>query len=304
MKRIILAGGSGFVGQALAPVLLANGYSIVVLGRGPARREGGVDYAQWDGRTVGAWASVIDGAEAIVNLTGKNINCRHNVENRREIIRSRMDSVRVLGEATTSCAKPPMVFVQTSGIGYYGDTGDRAVDEEAPNGTDFSAEVCRQWEGAFEALDLPETRKAVLRLGVVLGRTGGALPMLEKLTRLFLGGAVGNGRQFVSWIHVEDVVRMFIAALERPEITGVFNATAPTPVTNSELMRELRRVLHRPWSPPVPAPFARAGAWVIGTEGDLALLSYRCVPRRFSKHGFGFHFPNLRDALANLYPNQ
>lgn len=304
MKRIILAGGSGFLGQALAPVLMANGYNVVVLGRGIPRREGGVDYLQWDGRTLGDWASAIDGAEAIVNLTGKNINCRHNAENRREIIRSRVDSVRILGEAIAHCATPPKVFVQTSGIGYYGDTGDLMVDEGAPPGTDFPAEVCRQWEGAFEALNLPATRKVVLRLGVVLGRTGAALPMLEKLTRFFLGGAVGSGRQFISWIHVADVVGMFIAAIERPEIIGVLNATAPEPVTNSELMRELRRVLHRPWSPPVPTPLARAGAWVMGTEGELALLSYRCAPRGLSEHGFRFQFPNLRDALADLYSDQ
>ena len=304
MKRIILAGGSGFVGQALAPVLLANGYEVVVLSRESAHRKDGVDYSQWDGRTLGAWASAIEGAEAIVNLTGKNINCRHNAENRREIIRSRVDSVRILGEAISHCSKPPKVFVQTSGIGYYGDTADRVVDENAPRGTDFSAEVCRQWEGAFEDLNLPSTRKVVLRLGVVLGRTGGALPMLEKLTRFFLGGAVGSGRQFISWIHVADIVQMFVAAIEQEELTGVFNATAPVPVTNSELMRELRRALHRRWSPPVPAPLARAGAWVMGTEGDLALLSYRCAPRRFVEHGFHFQFPDLRDALTHLYPNK
>jgi len=304
MKRIILAGGSGFVGQALAPALLANGCHVVVLGRDTAHREEAVEYLQWDGRTLGDWASAIDGAEAIVNFTGKNMNCRHTAENRREIIRSRVDSVRVLGEAIARCATPPKVFVQASGIGYYGDTANHVADENAPRGTDFSAEVCRQWEGAFETLDLCATRKVVLRLGVVLGRAGGALPMLEKLTRLFLGGAVGSGRQFISWIHFADVVRMFIAAIEQPEIAGVFNATAPAPATNSEFIRELRRVLHRPWSPPVPVPLARAGAWVMGTEGDLALLSNCCVPRRFSEHGFRFQFPNLRDALAALYPDK
>jgi len=301
MKRIILAGGSGFVGQALAPVLVANDYEVVVLGRGAAHRRDGVDYLQWNGETVADWANAIDGAEAIVNLMGRNINCRHTPENRREIVRSRVDSVRALGEAISHCAIPPKAFVQTSGIGYYGDTGDHAIDEDASHGNDFPAEVCRQWEGAFEALDLPATRKVVLRLGVVLGRDGGALPMLEKLTRFFLGGAVGSGRQFISWIHVADVVRIFASAIEQPDLTGVFNATSPAPMTNAEFMRELRRVLHRPWSPPVPAPLARAGAWLMGTEGDLALLSSRCIPRRFLEHGFQFQFPNLPDALADLY---
>jgi uncharacterized protein (TIGR01777 family) len=297
MKRVVLAGGSGFVGSALAPVLRAKGYETLVLGRGAAD-------LRWDGKTLGDWARALDGAYAVVNLTGKNINCRHTVENRREILRSRVDSVRVLGQAIAQCKVPPGVFVQASGVGYYGDTGDRIADEDSEPGTDFPAKVCREWEGAFSALELPATRKVILRLGVVLGRDGAALPMLEKLTRLFLGGAVGNGRQFVSWIHVADIVRMFEAAIDRPELTGPFNATSPEPATNSELMRELRRTLHRPWSPPVPAPFARIGAWLMGTDGDLALTSCRCIPRRFLEHEFAFEFPTLPAALAGLYPNQ
>jgi uncharacterized protein (TIGR01777 family) len=304
MKRVILAGGSGFVGQALAPVLAAKGYDVVVLGRSAAHRKDEVDYLQWDGKTAGHWSSALEGAEAVVNLTGKNINCRHTPENRREIIRSRVDSVHVLGEAIANCATPPKVFAQASGVGYYGDTGDQMADEDAPPGSDFPAEVCRQWEGAFNALDLPATRKVVLRLGVVLGRDGGALPVLEKLTRWFLGGAVGSGRQFLSWIHIADLIQMFVSTIERPELTGVFNATAPAPVTNREFMRELRRALHRPWSPPVPAPFVRAGAWLMGSEGELALLSSRCVPRRFLEHAFQFQLPTLREAFANLYANK
>jgi uncharacterized protein (TIGR01777 family) len=304
MKRIILAGGSGFVGQALAPVLVAKDYDVVVLGRSAAHRKDEVDYLQWDGKTVGHWSSALEGAEAVVNLTGKNINCRHTPVNRREMIRSRVDSVGVLGEAIANCATPPKVFAQASGVGYYGDTGEQVVDEDAPPGNDFPAEVCRQWEGAFNALNLRATRKVVLRLGVVLGRDGGALPMLEKLTRWFLGGAVGNGRQFLSWIHVADLIQMFVSAIERPELTGVFNATAPAAVTNREFMRELRRALHRPWSPPVPAPFVRAGAWLMGSEGELALLSSRCAPRRYLEHGFQFQFPTLREAFANLYANK
>jgi hypothetical protein len=299
--KIILAGGSGFIGQALAPMLTARGYDVVVLGRGNSRVVDGVTHLQWEGKTVGDWAQALDGARAIVNLAGKNIDCRHTPDNRAEIVRSRVDSVRVLGDAIARCAVPPQVVVQASATGFYGDTGDRAVDENAASGSDFMAEVCRQWEGAFEPLPLPGTRKVVLRIGFVLGREGGALKVLEKLTRVFLGSAVGNGRQFISWIHLADLCRIIIAAIEKPEFAGVFNATAPEPVTNSELMRELRHVLHRPWVPPVPAPLARAGAWLMGSEGDLALLSYRCVPRRLIEHEFEFTLPDLKAALADLY---
>jgi uncharacterized protein (TIGR01777 family) len=299
--RIILAGGSGFLGHALADALLVRGYEPVVLTRGATSQHGSVPHLHWDAKTLGNWAQAIDGARAIVNLAGKNINCRHTAANRAEIIRSRVDSVRVLGDAINRCAKPPAVYVQASATGFYGDTGDRAVDESAPSGSDFMAEVCRQWEGAFDALPLPETRKVVLRIGFVLGRNGGALKVLEKLTRLFLGSAVGDGRQFISWIHITDLCRMIIAALENPELAGVFNATAPNPVTNSDFMRTLRHALHRPWVPPVPAPFARAGARLMGSEGDLALLSYRCLPRRFVEHDFTFDFPQVERALGDLY---
>lgn len=297
MKRIILAGGSGFVGSALAPALRAKGFQPLVLGRNSAD-------LQWDGKTLGAWAEAVDGAEAVVNLTGKNINCRHTEANRREILRSRVDSVHVLGEAIARCSTPPKVFVQASGVGYYGDTRDRIADEDSPPGDDFPAAVCREWEAAFYGLELPATRKVILRLAVVLGRDGGALPMLEKLTRWFLGGAVGSGRQFMSWVHVTDVVRMFTSAIERPELAGNFNATSPAPVSNREFMRELRSALHRPWSPPAPAPLARAAAWLMGSNGDLALLSNRCQPRRFLEHGFDFQFPTLPVALSNLYANE
>jgi uncharacterized protein (TIGR01777 family) len=300
-QRIILAGGSSFIGQALAPMLIVRGYDVVVLGRGAPRALDGVTHLTWDGRTVGSWAQALDGARAVVNLAGKNIDCRHTPANRAEIIRSRVESVRVLGDAIGSCAKPPEAFVQASATGFYGDTGDRAVDESAPSGSDFMAEVCRQWEGAFDSLHLPGTRRVVLRIGFVLGRDGGALKVLETLTRLFLGSAVGTGRQFISWIHIADLCGAIIAAIEKPEFAGVLNATAPEPVTNSELMRELRHVLRRPWVPPVPTPFARAGAWLMGSEGDLALLSYRCLPRRLIGQKFEFRFPLIKAALEDLY---
>ena len=301
-QKIIIAGGSGFLGRSLTPVLLSRGYDVVILGRGAPHRAGSVEHMQWDGKTLGPWAAALDGAKAVVNLTGRTVNCRYTPANRREILDSRVDSVRVLGEAISLCATPPELFVQSSSLAIYGDAGERWCDEDAPHGRGFSVEVCERWEEAFSKVNATGMRKSVLRIGFAIGRGGGIIDFLARLTRWFLGGHVGNGRQFISWIHVSDLNRMFMQCIEDAETSGAYNATSPDPVTNAEFMREFRRVLRRPWSPPVPAPFAHLGAWLMGTEASLALTGRRCTPRRFLQHGFTFEFPNLRNALADIYP--
>jgi uncharacterized protein (TIGR01777 family) len=300
-SRIVLAGGSGFVGSALSTALVSTGHEVVVLTRAPSHQENGIRHVHWDGHTVEKWSEVLDEAKAVVNLTGKNVNCRHTHDNRREIIESRVNSVRVLGESIAQCTQPPQVFVQASAIGIYGDVGDFWCDENAPHGDGFLAAVSREWEAAFEKVRAPGLRKCLLRLGPVLGPKGGLLEPLARLTRRFLGGHVGSGRQFFSWIHVGDLTRMFLVAIERDDIAGVFNAVAPHPVKNAEFMCELRRALHRPWSPPVPAFAARIGAWIIGTDASLALTGQRCMPKHFLERGFEFEFPELRGALEDLF---
>ena len=302
--RIVLAGGSGFIGQSLSPFLLSKNYELIVLTRAESDHRGAVRNVHWDGKTLDDWLEFVNGAFAVVNLTGRSINCRHTPENRREIIDSRVNSVRVLGQAIARCAQPPKAFVQIAGVGIYGDKGKRICDETASPGDDFVTKVCEKWEAAFDSVDAPNTRKVLFRLGVVLGPSGGFLELLSKLTRWFLGGHVGSGRQYISWIHIADLSRMISASIENEELTGVFNVTSPNPVTNAELMRELRRALHRPWSPPVPEFAARIGSWLMGTEANLALVSQRCIPKRFLEKGFSFMFPELRSALANVYPNQ
>jgi uncharacterized protein (TIGR01777 family) len=299
--RVVLAGGSGFLGQALAKVLVGKGYEVVVLTRGAHREGTGIRYLHWDAETLGDWSQSIEGAKALVNLTGRSVNCRHTPEHRHEIMASRVNSVRVLGEAVSRCPQPPEVWVQASSLAIYGDPGDCWCDEDAPHADGFSEEVCERWEGEFENIETPGLRKVVMRIGIVLDGNSGALPVLARLTRFFLGGRVGHGRQYVSWIHVADLTRMFVEAIERPEISGVFNVTGPNPVTNAMFMRELRRVLHRPWSPPVPAWATRIGAFFLRTEPSLALTGRRCRPKRFLENGFRFEFPELRGALADLY---
>ncbi|MEI8374674.1 MAG: TIGR01777 family oxidoreductase [Planctomycetota bacterium] len=298
-KRIVLAGGSGFVGQALAGRLLADGYEVIVLSRGKPRNALGT-IVPWDGSTLGDWAKSLEDALAVVNLTGKNINCRLTQSNRRKIVRSRVASVEVIGEAIRRCRRPPRVFVQTAAVGIYGDTGERVCDESTPPGGDFLGETCQQWEKAFDESPMPSVRRVVLRLGVILGREGGAFPPLASLARWFLGGSVGNGRQYLSWLHLADAVRIYRDAIDREDFHGVYVATSPQPATNAQFMRELRAALHRPWSPPVPAFAVRLGGWLTGINANLALTGQRCAPRRLMQQGFAYEFPELRRALKDL----
>jgi uncharacterized protein (TIGR01777 family) len=298
-KRIVLAGGSGFIGAALAREWLAQNCEVVVLTRSPRKRSDGVLEVQWSGSQLGEWIQYLDGAEAAINLTGKNIKCRFTPKNVRELTESRVQSVRAIALALEHVKVPPQVWVQSSAIGFYGDAGDRICDEGSPNGMDTLADICRQWEYAFNAVRAPRTRKVLLRIGFVLGGDGGALPILARMTRWFLGGRAGNGKQYISWIHLADLAKMFRESVARGE--GTFNAVAPNPATNEEFMRELRRALHRPWSPPAPAWAVKLGARWMGTEPSLALEGCRVVPKRLVEAGFQFQFPKLGEALKDVF---
>jgi uncharacterized protein (TIGR01777 family) len=299
-KRIVIAGGSGFIGRALAREFSSQNFEVVILTRAPRERGDGIREIEWDGKHIGGWIAFLDGAEAVINLAGKNINCPHTPENARALTASRVDSVNAIAAALAHNKVPPRVWVQAGAIGFYGDTGDAACDENSPAGQDTLAQICRQWEASFAAANAPKTRKVVLRIGFVLGRDGGALPILGKLVKWFLGGAVGGGRQYISWIHLADLVRMFVAAVTRENLSGTFNAVAPGAVTNAEFMRELRRALHRPWSPPAPEFAVRLGARLMQSEPSLALGGQRCVPGKFLEMEFSFQFAQLRAALENL----
>jgi uncharacterized protein (TIGR01777 family) len=300
-KRIVIAGGSGFIGSALAADFSTRGFEVVVLTRSPRQRSDQVKEVEWDCIHIGAWISRLDGAEAVINLTGKSINCAHTPENLRGITDSRVNSVNLITIAINHVKVPPRVWVQASAVGFYGDTGDVARDEISPAGNDVLANICRQWEAAFAAANVPQTRKVMLRIGVVLGRNDGALPVLRRMTKWFLGGAAGSGRQYISWIHIADLTAMFVTAVPNEIFSGTFNAVGPNAVTNTQFMRELRRALHRPWSPPVPAFAVNLGARLMGSEGSLALVSQRVIPKRLLAAGFQFKFPDLPSALKDLF---
>jgi uncharacterized protein (TIGR01777 family) len=300
-KRVILAGGSGFLGKPLSKHLSEREYEVVVLTRQRGQNANGIKEVHWDGQTLGPWAEQLNGACAVVNLAGKSVNCRYTPENRREINESRVNSVRVIGEAIRACASPPRVLVQSASLAIYGDAGDQWCDESTSPGDGFPVETCLLWENALAESPTPQTRRVILRIGFVLGKSGGALQTLGRLAKFGLGGTVGNGRQYVSWIHCLDMIRLFSAAIEQEQMTGIFNASGPQPVTNAEFMRELRHAVHRPWSPPVPTWAVHIGSRLMGTEACLALTGRRCLPKRLQKNGFTFNFPKLPEALTDIY---
>jgi len=304
--HIIIPGGSGFLGQSLTEYLLEQGCRVTILSRSTHEDREGVTYLQWDNRTIGDWAACLDGAAAIVNTVGRTVDCRKTPENKRVILESRVNSCRVLGEACRQIDNPPPVWVQFATAHIVGDPVplDTVCDESTPPGPqdEIAPMVGVAWEHAFDAARLPEQRGVTLRISFVLGRQGGALDRLRAVTRLGLGGTVGHGRQWMSWLHEHDLNRLIHAAIETESYQGVYMATAPNPVTNREFMRELRRAYGRPWSPPAPALGVRlASRFILDTDPELALRGRRCVPTRLTEQaGFEFEFPRLRDALADL----
>lgn len=305
MKKVILPGGTGFLGTALARQLVARGYEVVILTRRQGRLSDPVSqnvrYVTWDGRTLSAWSRELEGAEAVVNFTGRNVNCRYGPRNRRDILESRVDSVRVLNVAIRACADPPRTFIQAATLAILGDAGGEPKDDSAPPGVGFSPDVAKAWEQAFYETPTPATRKVLLRISFALAAEGGALGTLAALARCFLGGTVGRGSQYVSWIHISDLCRAIVWAIENDAARGAYNATAPNPVTNAAFMRALRRAVRRPWSPPAPAWAVRLGSFFLRTEPELALWGRRGVPKRLLEEGFTFRFPEVRAALEDLY---
>jgi uncharacterized protein (TIGR01777 family) len=300
-KKVIIAGGNGFLGVSLARFLAEREYDVVILCRRPLAPGVPARGVLWDGKSIGPWATELEGVAAVVNLTGKNVNCRYTPANLREINESRVDSVRAVGTAIRACTTPPSVWVQAGSLAIYGDAGDRICDETSPPGEGIPVDTCLRWESAFAAEETSRTRKVMFRISFVLGKEGGALRMLAGLTRAFLGGAIGSGRQYISWIHEDDMNRLWLRAIEDPDLSGTFNATSPHAVTNAEFMRELRCVLRRPWSPPLPAFLVPIGCWLLRTEPVLALTGRRGVPARLRTAGFEFEHAELGPALEGLF---
>ena len=301
MKKVILAGGSGYIGSVLVNFYRERVNEVIVLTRGVSRLKGNVRFVNWNGKDVGDWTKELEDADLLVNLTGKNVNCRYNQKNKDEIFSSRANATAVLGKAINQLATPPRVWVQSASATIYRHADDRPMDERTGEiGEGFSVDVCKEWEKKFWEQKAPSTRKVLLRIGIVLGKSDSALPRLLNLTRLGLGGRQGSGRQYMSWIHEADVASVIHWVYTHEEITGTFNCTGPEPLTNADFMKSLREVCKVPFGIPMPGWLLKIGAVMIGTETELILKSRWVVPVKLMDAGYVFQFPALRSALQNI----
>lgn len=300
--RVVIAGGSGFLGLNLARFLRDSGFDVVIVSRNRPEDSHGLEHAEWDARTTGDWVRHLDGAVALVNLAGRTVDCIKTPDHCDEILRSRVESTAVLGRALQQVSSPPGVWVQMATAHIYGDPPDLVCDEYSAFGFGLAPFVGRAWEEAFDKAVTPETRRVVLRTSFVLGRNGGALSRLATLVRWGLGGKAGHGRQGISWIHEKDMNRLFARAITDSAMTGAYLATAPEPVSNAVFMRELRSALRIPFGLPALAWMIRIGApLILRTDPELALYGRYCRSRRLSEEGFEFQFPDLKSALRDLY---
>lgn len=302
-----MAGGSGFLGRALARIFIARGNEVIVLTRSPRERNDGAKEIAWDAKSLGEWAQFVDGAEVVINLTGKSVDCRYNEKNRREIISSRVDSTRALGEEIAKCKQPPRVWLNSSSATIYKHTFETPMDESGETGAtpeandEFSIEVIRKWEHTLDEAHTPATRKVALRITMVFGKNGGVFPVLRRLVRFGLGGKMGSGRQFVSWIHVDDFLRAVEWIIARDDLSGTINLAAPNPLPNRDMMRLMREIGGAPFGLPATEWMLEVGAIFLRTEAELILKSRRVVPGRLLESGFQFLFSDLQSALKNLY---
>ena len=300
-RRVVIAGGTGFLGRNLAAYLTGRGWTVLVLSRNAPADSIRWHHARWDARTLGEWVRYLDGAEAVVNLVGRTVDCVKTPDHCDEILRSRVESTTVLGRALQNVGKRPRVWVQMATAHIYGDPPEVVCDEDSPFGYGLAPFVGQAWEDAFQRAAPAQIRQVVLRTSFVLGKGGGALPKLAALARVGLGGTVGSGRQGISWIHEHDMNRLFVRAIEDEQMSGAYVATAPNPVSNAEFMRELRRALRMPVGLPATSWMVRAAAPLLRTDPELALFGRYCVSRRLREEGFDFQFPDVRSALRDLY---
>lgn len=307
MQHLIIPGGSGFLGLYLANYMASQGWKVTILSRKAKESTNtNIAFVQWDGKKMDDWAKVFEGADAVVNMAGRTVNCRYTDKNKKQILESRIDSTRAIGKAIKIADHPPKVWINSSSATIYEDTrgGAPANNEYVGKiGDDFSMSVCKIWERELGAAQTPYTRKIALRTAIVIAKEkGGAMEYLLNLSKVGLGGTQGDGNQYVSWVHLEDFVRCISFLIDKEHINGVINCAAPNPVTNKVFMASIRQAIGRNWGLSMPEFLLEVGAVMLGTQTELILKSRKVVSLRLSEEGFVFNYPTLEKAMEEIVP--
>lgn len=303
INKLILAGGTGQIGKALIRFYKTQVNEIIIFTRGENKTLENIKYVHWNGITLTQHKVLFENTDVLINLVGKNVNCRYNQKNKKEIFTSRTNSIMALGEVLQLVEQKPKLWIQSASATIYRHSEDKEMTEaNGEIGDGFSVDVCTTWENTFlkEINQFPEIRKAILRTSLVLSNNDGVYPRLRTMAKFGLGGRQGNGQQMVSWIHEEDLVRIIDLIMKREDLDGIFNCTAPTPLINTSFMKELRKSLGIKIGLPASEIIMKIGAFIISTEAELVLKSRWVIPERLNQAGFEFTFPTVDKAFENL----
>lgn len=298
--KVIITGGTGLIGRALTASLLDDKHEVIVLTRDPKKAPKmpeGTQLVTWDGRTANEWGEHVNGAEAIVNLAGASIDKRWTPEYKKLIRESRINAGKAVVEAIQQATQKPKVLIQASAVGYYGPHGDDTVTEATPAGADFLAEVCREWEASTETVEAMGVRRVIIRTGIVLSKQGGALAKLLPVYRFFAGGPVASGKQYMPWIHILDEVNAIRYLMNNPKAAGIYNLSAPKPVTSKEFARSMGKAMNRPAFAPVPGLAMKA---MFGEMSTIIVDGQRAVPQHLQQDGYKFRFDEPETALRHI----
>ena len=298
-SKVIIPGGSGFIGHFMAHFFKEKNYEVVVLTRGNPKEENGIRYLNWDGKTFGDWTHEFEKAELVLNLAGKSVDCRYTSKNKKLITDSRVDSTAIVGKAIQACNIPPKVWMNMSTSTIYEHTVEGKANDEYEGiiGDDFSMGVAKAWERTFNDYHTPFTRRIILRTSIVLGKNGGAVKELLPLVKFGLGGKNGSGKQYVSWVCEEDMKRMIYFLLKNNNSEGIYNIVSPNPIRNVHFMKKIRKAVGVPIGLPATEWMIEIGTFFIRTESELVLKSRKVVPRRLLEEGFEFQYDELDKVL-------
>ncbi|HCQ12983.1 TIGR01777 family oxidoreductase [Flavobacterium sp.] len=300
MKKLIIAAGTGFLGQVLVAHFKDKFDEIVILTRGKSKISDSIKYVNWDAKTLTGWENELENASVLINLAGKSVDCRYTENNKKEIYDSRIDSTKILNEAVLNCKNPPKHWLNSSTSTIYRFSLDKQMDEFTGEiGDDFSMNIAKSWEKAFFETETPKTLKTALRTSIVLGKNGGAFVPIKMLAKFGLGGKQGKGNQFISWIHEKDFARAIEFAIEK-ELTEVANIVSPNPVRNYDFMKTLRGIIGVTFGIPTNKLMLEIGSFFIRTETELVLKSRNVIPKKLQENGFTFEYETLEKAFKNL----